>query len=93
MFLIEKNSILMRIENLADLFDSEKIEFQTVDVEQLAKGLYTLVNGLGTEFSVEVTEMSLTATMEIEEMTGRKLHWRVLPQHDQEFTRGVEDTN
>lgn len=66
LFIIDKNSILMRIENMGDLFDSKDpashdITMKKIYLETLAKGLYTLVNGLGSKFTTTIQEMSLTA--------------------------------
>jgi hypothetical protein len=62
LFIMGRNSVLMRVENIADVFDSAgKVIFQLVKIKQLAEDLFVLVNGEGTSFSVKIEELSLTA--------------------------------
>ncbi len=45
MFILGRNSILMRVENIGDIFNSEgEIVYQQVNIKELAQGLFTLVN-------------------------------------------------
>jgi hypothetical protein len=56
-----KNSLVMRIENIADIFDSnDEIIYVQIHHKDLATGLYTLANGDGSSCTFVMTEMSLT---------------------------------
>lgn len=71
-----RDSIIMRVENIGDTFDSEGVILeQEVQLLNLANRLFTLVNGLDYSFSAEVKELSLTANQSIEEMTANKIQW------------------
>lgn len=46
LFTLGKNSIMMRVENIGDIFNSKgKVTFQKVDIDHLAAGLFKVVNG------------------------------------------------
>lgn len=46
LFTLGRNSLLMRVENIGDLFDSNyELIWQTVDIEGLAEKLFVSVNG------------------------------------------------
>ena len=45
LFPLGKNSIMMRIENIGDIFNTNgELNYQTIEVEMLAAGLVDLVN-------------------------------------------------
>lgn len=53
----------MRIENIADVFDSDgEVIYQTVDVRRIAQELYAAANGVdASSVRVELIETSMTA--------------------------------
>ncbi len=61
MFMMGRNSILVRVENIADIFNSNgKVIFQQVNIKELANQLFVYVNDCYTDFTVEIEELSLT---------------------------------
>jgi hypothetical protein len=74
------NSILMRIENIADAFDSNgEVISQTVNVQGLARQLYEVANGSSFEsLRIDIRETSLTSNQSYEEMSQRKLRWKTV---------------
>jgi hypothetical protein len=74
---LAKNKILIRLENIADLFDSESTPAK-VNLD-FVKALYKEANSKALDDSsmkVQIKEMSLTSNMEIEEMLSRKIQWK-----------------
>jgi len=87
------NQILMRIENLADLFDGE-LQYQQVNVHQLAKEIFMIANN--NEFNVKmmISETTLTANQLYSDMAHNRLKWKTvddpapaLDEIDFDFTR------
>jgi len=61
LFIVAKNQIIMRIENIADIYNSGgEIRFQKVNLIKVIIGIWSLVNGQGCEYSFTADEMSLT---------------------------------
>jgi len=70
LFTMGRNSILMRVENIGDIFNSQgEVLFQHVNIKELANGLFVLVNGCDVAFTAEITELSLTGNQSYETMT------------------------
>lgn len=74
------NQVLMRIENIADTFDSNgQVIFQTVNVAQIAKDLFHIANnGQFYNFKAKITETSLTANQSYEDMRNGRLKWKTV---------------
>ena len=69
---IERNKILIRLENLADYYD-DGASPQKVDFSNLCVALWQKANP-GVEFSViSVQEMSLSGNMPLKDMLSRKI--------------------
>jgi len=64
LFTMGKNSILMRIENIADLFDSPSgnLTWQQVDIDNLVEEIYSIANNgdMHALESADIKELSLT---------------------------------
>jgi len=62
LFPLGRNSIMMRVENIGDIFNTQGVlNYQQVKIYDLAVGLFELVNESTIDKSlVEVTETSLT---------------------------------
>jgi hypothetical protein len=62
LFTLGRNSIMMRVENIGDIFNTKGVlNYEHVMIYDLAVGLYELVNDSTIDKSfVEVTETSLT---------------------------------
>jgi len=74
LFAMDKNKILMRVENLADVFDSNgAIKNTTIQLKDLCDGLYTMVNGATASYTMNVEEMSMTANQSYQAMVDRKI--------------------
>lgn len=75
-----KNSLLMRIENIADTFDSAgEVIYSTVNVQQIATDLFTIANdGTDHQFTTEIEETSLTANQSYETMSNGRLKWKTV---------------
>jgi hypothetical protein len=73
------SSLIMRVENIADTFDTEgEVIRNTVNVHGLARDLFRLANnGADLQFEVIIEETSLSANQSYEEMVEKKLKWKV----------------
>lgn len=81
----------MRIENIADVFDSAgEVIYQKVNVEQLAIELFNIANS-GSPFEVRVLieETSLTANQSYAEMKENRLKWKTVD--DTDFCKGEKE--
>ena len=79
LFIMERNSILMRISNIADIFDSDgEIIYQQIQIKQLAQGLFDFVNGSGINYSVEIEELSLTGNQPYKTMASKRINWKTV---------------
>ena len=93
LFTMGRNKILMRVENIADTFDSQgTLVYQQVNLKTLVDGLFTLVNGDQLPFTSVVTELSLTGNQSYEEMAGKRLHWKTVDDSNSK-TEAPADTN
>ena len=74
------NSVLMRIENIADTFDSDgQLEYETVDVQGLADDLFALANNdSALTFTTSITETSLSANQSYSNMKSSRLVWNTV---------------
>mmetsp|Transcript_1042 Transcript_1042/g.1907 ORF Transcript_1042/g.1907 Transcript_1042/m.1907 type:complete len:131 (+) Transcript_1042:2891-3283(+) len=83
----EAGKVLVRIENLADLYDSSNTAnlSQLVDVQKLGEALCKSANlrvdAASAPCSVKFRELSLTGNMDIEEMRSRKVQWMTRDDH------------
>lgn len=76
LFTLGRNSLLMRVENIADTFDSAgEVSFQTVQLQTLVDGFYTLANGPEAAAATAITEMSLTGNQAYADMAANKVQW------------------
>lgn len=77
LFTLGKNSIMMRVENIGDIFNSKgKVTFQKVDIDHLAAGLFKVVNGYAIASSqIQIEETSLTGNQLYDEMVKNKIQW------------------
>jgi hypothetical protein len=76
---LAKNSILLRIENLEDLFDGGEVTYRSIDVLSFCDDLFRAANDawLGKKYwLVKITEMSLTANQTLENMQKKKIQWQ-----------------
>lgn len=76
LFAMDQNKILMRVENLADIFDSNgAVQNTTIQLKNLCDGLYTMVNGATAAYTMSIEEMSMTANQSYQAMIDRKIQW------------------
>lgn len=94
LFLNDRNVILMRIENLMDSFDdfNGDVNYIKIALMELAEGLYTLVNGAGSECSVHIEEMNVTGSQTKDEVNARRIHWNTVDDNKSRQARDTEDT-
>ena len=61
LFPLARNTIMMRVENIADIFNSGHIVYQMVDIDLLASSIFELANGysIGHDL-ISIEETSLT---------------------------------
>ena len=79
MFILGRNSILLRVENIGDTFDSYgRVLYQTVRIRELVDQLYKVVNGDSASFTATIQELSLSANMPLQEMLNRKIQWQTV---------------
>lgn len=87
-----KNSIQLRLQNLADLYDSNS-ETATVDLAAIADALWNAGN-MGnpvTYQDLEIKELSLTGNMELKEMWARKIKWATVDDDKEDFPESAVD--
>ena len=71
-----RNSILMRVENIGDIFNSQgQVVFQQVDLKGLADGLFVIANSDNMSFAATITELSLTGNQPYQTMVDNKIKW------------------
>ena len=80
LFFKDQNEIILRIENIADIFDEDnhQLYWQAVLIKQLADGLFEIMNGDSVAFTSEITEMSITANMPYSDMAATKIQWHTV---------------
>jgi hypothetical protein len=79
---ISKNKILVRLENLADLYDGAQQPAQVSN--SFAQALFNSANLLPKEMNIEFRELSLSGNMDIQEMLDRKIKWKTVDDNDTE---------
>lgn len=75
---MEKNKVLLRMVNLADLYDDDETTVtKDISVKGIAASLWYAANPSDQEedFSCKITETSMTGTMSLEEMEARRAKW------------------
>ena len=77
LFTMGRNSIMMRIENIGDIFDSE-LNFSLINVSELSNGLFKLMNSDDIKFAVEIQEMTLTGNQLYQTMAQNKIKWATI---------------
>jgi hypothetical protein len=78
-FSMGANKLLMRLENIADTFDSDgKLIFREVNVVHLADELFRLSNQRASKGKTAIEEVSLTANQNYNEMSSSRLKWKTL---------------
>lgn len=98
-FPVAKNEILLRLENIGDVYDGAQA--QSVDAIKLLTKMFLQANGLMTDcsanadlfaqtrgqtISFDLTEVTLTGNMELSEMRARKIQWKT---RDDALGKGV----
>jgi len=77
LFTMGADNLLMRLENIADTFDSSgKLIFKEVNVSHLANELYRLANGRSPAGKTSIEEVSLTANQSYDSMSSGRLKWK-----------------
>lgn len=77
MFTMGRNSILMRVENIGDIYDSNgEVTYGAIKIQALADGLYTLMNNNMIAFTSTVEELSLTGNQNKEAMQEKRIKWK-----------------
>lgn len=77
-FINGRNSVLVRLENIADVFDAKdgKLVYKTVNIQTLAEQLYIFANKNAvttSDFALSIEELSLTANQPISTMIANKI--------------------
>ena len=79
MFATGANTFLMRIENIADTFDSDgKLLYTRIDVLRLANDLFKIANDDSVTAYPHIEEMSLTANQSYQQMRDARLKWKTV---------------
>lgn len=65
--------MLVRIENMADLFDGKPAETPMFDLKQYVMNVYSANNG--DEADIKITERTLSNNQDYEEMAKKKFQW------------------
>lgn len=91
MFMMGRNSILVRVENIADIFNSNgEVIFQQVNIRELANQLFVYVNDCYIDFTVDIEELSLTGNQPYSTMSENKKRW--LTADDETVIRNVRES-
>lgn len=81
-FIEDRNSILLRLENLADIFDSNgQLVYKSVNLQTLAEKLYEFANNnevTNADFTVAIQELSLTANQPVADVAANKIQWKTV---------------
>lgn len=72
----ERNQVLIRLENLSDLFDGTPTETPTFDLMAYAKSLYSSANGGASFESATITERTLSNNQDMKTMLDNKFKWK-----------------
>ena len=70
-----KNQILVRIENLADLFDGKPESTPYFNLGQYANQLYALANDGASPSNIKITERTLGNNQDFSEWKAQRFHW------------------
>lgn len=85
-----KNSFDIRLENLADNYDSqEKNAMRSVSLPDIVNAMWMEANGWTKYGSYTATELSLTGNMKYAEMSKRKIFWKT--RDDEKLGRVQQD--
>ena len=92
LFAMGANQLLMRVENIADVFDSKgEVIYTEVNVFDIARQLYALSNDVSMDtVHVHLIETSLTANQNYADMEKTKLHWNTVDDN-MSIDSGLED--
>ena len=71
-----RNQVLIRLENLSDLFDGTPEETPTFDLQAYALSLYSSANEGATPASVTITERTLSNNQDMKTMLDNKFKWK-----------------
>ena len=71
-----RNQILIRLENMSDLFDATPEQTQYFQLEAYAKELYSRANKGTQPSSVTISERTLSNNQAMAEMLEEKYHWK-----------------
>ena len=71
-----RNKILIRLENIADLFDGTPAQTPYFDLQTYAEELFSHSNGGKKATSVQITERTLGNNQDYAEMEEAKFHWK-----------------
>ena len=68
----------MRIENIADVFDSNgQVSYQEINVRGIANQLFEIANdNKAFNVNIKIEETSLTANQSYKDMSERRLKWK-----------------
>ena len=72
----ERNQVIIRLENLADLFDGTPEETPTFDVSAYATALYKSANEGAAPASMTITERTLSNNQDMKTMLDNKFKWK-----------------
>lgn len=78
---MEKNKVMLRIVNLADLYDGDnESDYRQIDTNAIAESLWLAANPSDSsdDFECKITEMSMTGNMPLKEMEERRLKWKTV---------------
>jgi hypothetical protein len=76
LFSMGRLSVMMRVENIGDIFNTNgQVTSAQVNLEQLAKDLFVMMNGENVEFVAGITELTLSGNQSYKTMAANKLKW------------------
>jgi len=86
-----RDSILLRISNIRDTFDSNgEVLFSQVKLRELAEGLYLIANNEKPKH-MEITETSLSGNQKYSTMENKKPSWPIQESHRVERRLGLSN--
>lgn len=82
-----KNHVVVRLQNLADLYDSNS-KTEMINLQEIAQALWkngNMGNPTAAFDDLQIDELSLTGNMKLEEMWSRKIKWATLDDDSNEY--------
>jgi hypothetical protein len=92
-FPLSLNTLVVRLENIADLYDKDAQTVYLNEFKELLEKMWLSVNSdsnAGVE--IDIQEMSLTANMKLEQMEEERIKWRTVDDFKEQYEQKVAES-